>query len=159
MFKASLCCGHFLLSSDASVMGMLQNGRTLMAIATLVYAPVPLKEVCVSVSHSIHTILVARVLHMLLQKGMRVSDGWGGRLKFFATHTHFMHANDALFGPIVRWKHTHSIVSVFWRWGRDPRANPHCIKPCTSAHSISWQHTVLPLVQYKTYQLWSLLLV
>lgn len=49
VFQASLCCGHFLLSSDhkANVMGMLQNGRTLMAIATLMYAPVPLQEVSI----------------------------------------------------------------------------------------------------------------
>lgn len=51
IFQASLSCGHLLLSSDLvshkpSVMGMLQNGRTLMAIATLMYAPVPLEEVC-----------------------------------------------------------------------------------------------------------------
>lgn len=50
VFKASLCCGQFLLSPDftagkATVMGMLQNGRPLMAIATLMYALFPLKEV------------------------------------------------------------------------------------------------------------------
>ena len=50
IFQASLSCGQLLLSSDhvplkATVMGMLEDGRTLMAIATLMYAPVPLEEV------------------------------------------------------------------------------------------------------------------
>ena len=50
IFKASLSCGHFLLSPNlpedkTSVMRMLQNGHTLMSIATLMYAPLPLKEV------------------------------------------------------------------------------------------------------------------
>ena len=52
MFLASLSCGHLLLSNGSggsgermSVMRMLRDGRTLMAIATLMYAPVPLEEV------------------------------------------------------------------------------------------------------------------
>ena len=53
MFHASLSCGNLLLSTSPSgtrgegmtVMKMLREGRTLMAIATLMYAPVPLEEV------------------------------------------------------------------------------------------------------------------
>lgn len=50
MFQASVSCGNLLLSNGGSgcmtVMGMLQNGRTLMAVTTLMFAPVPLEEVC-----------------------------------------------------------------------------------------------------------------
>ena len=53
MFHASLSCGNLLLSTSLdgrsgermTVMKMLREGRTLMAIATLMYAPVPLEEV------------------------------------------------------------------------------------------------------------------
>ena len=52
MFLASLSCGYLLLSNGSggsgegmSVMRMLRDGRTLMAIATLMYSPVPLEEV------------------------------------------------------------------------------------------------------------------
>ncbi|XP_064396222.1 spatacsin-like isoform X6 [Halichondria panicea] len=48
IFQASLSCGHLLLSTGngghMTVMGMLSNGRTLMAMATLMFAPVPLEE-------------------------------------------------------------------------------------------------------------------
>ena len=57
MFQASLSCSHLLLSSGTNgggrrhvtVMDMLQSGRTLMALATLLLAPVPLEEVIVLV--------------------------------------------------------------------------------------------------------------
>jgi len=50
IFQASLSCGKMLLSLDpdpsaATVMGMLQSGRTLMALSTLMFAPVPLEQV------------------------------------------------------------------------------------------------------------------
>lgn len=52
MFQASLSCSHLLLSNGTNggrrhvtVMDMLQSGRTLMALATLLLAPVPLEEV------------------------------------------------------------------------------------------------------------------
>ena len=49
IFQASLSCSHLLLSSGGgghmTVMGMLRNGRTLMAMASLMFAPVPLEEV------------------------------------------------------------------------------------------------------------------
>ena len=52
VFQASLACGRLLLgvssgggSGGGGVMEMLQCGRTLMAIATLMYAPAPLEEV------------------------------------------------------------------------------------------------------------------
>ena len=53
IFQASLSCGNLLLSLDhhphgATVMGMLQSGRTLMALATVMFAHVPLKEVSIS---------------------------------------------------------------------------------------------------------------
>lgn len=52
-------------------MGMLQNGRTLMAIATLVYAPVPLQEVSITQSivtlHACHVPQLASVRSRLLR--------------------------------------------------------------------------------------------
>ena len=53
MFHASLSCGNLLLSTspngtpggEMTIMKMLREGRTLMAIATLMYAPVPVEEV------------------------------------------------------------------------------------------------------------------
>ena len=55
MFLASLSCGNLLLSNGnggsgerMSVMRMLRDNRTLMAIATLMHAPVPLEEVRLS---------------------------------------------------------------------------------------------------------------
>jgi len=49
IFQASLSCSHLLLSSGScdhmTVMGMLGNGRVLMAMASLMFAPVPLEEV------------------------------------------------------------------------------------------------------------------
>ena len=53
VFRASLSCGRLLLGNGTtnSVMGMLQSGKTLMALATLMFAPQPLEEVseCVCV--------------------------------------------------------------------------------------------------------------
>ncbi len=50
IFQASLSCAHLLLSTGTgghmTVTGMLNNGRTLMAMASLMFAPVPLEEVC-----------------------------------------------------------------------------------------------------------------
>ena len=46
MFQASLACGRLLLCVPGCVvMEMLQYGRTLMAMATLMYAPATLEEV------------------------------------------------------------------------------------------------------------------
>ena len=46
MFQASLSCGRLLLGGPGGVvMEMLQYNRTLMAMATLMYAPVPIEEV------------------------------------------------------------------------------------------------------------------
>lgn len=57
MFQASLSCSRLLLHTGGGlVMEMLQYGRTLMAIATLMYAPVPLGEVrlCLHPLHVLH---------------------------------------------------------------------------------------------------------
>ncbi len=57
IFQASISCSKMLLSLDpkppaVTVMGMLQSGHTLMALSTLMFAPVPLEQVrstlCVS---------------------------------------------------------------------------------------------------------------
>ena len=46
VFRASLSCAGLLLHvRGCVVMEMLQCGRTLMAVATLMYAPAPLEEV------------------------------------------------------------------------------------------------------------------
>ena len=46
MFQASLSCSRLLLQvPQSSVLEMLQVGQTLMAVATLMYAPAPLEEV------------------------------------------------------------------------------------------------------------------
>ena len=49
MFQTSLSCSRLLLGVPGGVvMEMLQCNRTLMAMATLVYAPVPIEEVSLS---------------------------------------------------------------------------------------------------------------
>ena len=68
MFQASLSCGNLLLSTSPdgrrgekmTVMKMLREGRTLMAIATLMYAPVPLEEVS--------TIVIIMLFEQLVNK-------------------------------------------------------------------------------------------
>ena len=50
IFEASLSCSHMLLSSDdagqkTNVRKMFQNGRFLMALSSLMYAPVSLGDV------------------------------------------------------------------------------------------------------------------
>ena len=54
VFQASLACGRLLLRVPGGVvMEMLQFNRTLMALATLMYAPVPIEEV--GPSHYYHS--------------------------------------------------------------------------------------------------------
>ena len=69
IFQARLCCGKMLLSMDPNppadtVMGMLQSGHILMALSTLMFAPVPLEQVSRSqhITWKIETIPIASLL-------------------------------------------------------------------------------------------------